>query len=100
MIGRNAELRPEVRSAEGRSDQMIGRNAELRPEVRSPKGRSDHTTIRARACRDWAEAAPVERIVAVLLGVVALAIRLAHVRQTMRHDEAYTYLHYARAPLS
>jgi 4-amino-4-deoxy-L-arabinose transferase-like glycosyltransferase len=56
--------------------------------------------IRERARRDWAEAAPAERVVAVLLGVVALAIRLAHVRQTMRHDEAYTFLHYASAPLS
>ncbi|MBW8770208.1 MAG: hypothetical protein JF589_10660, partial [Gemmatimonadetes bacterium] len=68
--------------------------------MQSTEGRTDHTTIRARARRGWAEAAPVERVVAVLLGVVALAIRLAHVRQTMRHDEAYTYLHYARAPLS
>jgi hypothetical protein len=57
------------------------------------------TSIRARARRDWAEAAPVERVAAVLLGVIALAIRLAHVRQTMRHDEAYTFLHYALAPL-
>src|SRR5690242_12424919 len=38
---RLAELRPEVRSAEGRSDHK-GRLAELRPEVRSAEGRSDH----------------------------------------------------------
>ncbi len=56
--------------------------------------------LRERARRDWAEATPVERVVAVLLGVIALAIRLAHVRQTMRHDEAYTFLHYAKAPLA
>ena len=56
--------------------------------------------IRERARRDWAEATPVERVVAVLLGVIAFAIRLAHVRQTMRHDEAYTFLHYATAPLA
>ena len=56
--------------------------------------------IRERALRDWAEASPAERVAAVLLGVIALAIRLAHLRQTMRHDEAYTYLHYARAPLA
>jgi len=79
---------------------MKAGNAELRPQERSAAGRSDHDTIRARARRDWAEAAPVERIAAVLLGVIALAMRLAHVRQVMRHDEAYTYLHYARAPLS
>ena len=38
-----AELRPEVRSAAGRSDEATGR-AELRPEVRSAAGRSDHDT--------------------------------------------------------
>jgi hypothetical protein len=58
------------------------------------------TMIRERARRDWAEAAPVERVGAVLLGAIAFAIRLAHLRQTMRHDEAYTYLHYATAPLA
>jgi hypothetical protein len=58
------------------------------------------TSIRERARTDWIEASPVERVVVVLLGLIGLAIRLAHVRQTMRHDEAYTYLHYARAPLS
>jgi Dolichyl-phosphate-mannose-protein mannosyltransferase len=57
-------------------------------------------TIRERARHDWSEAAPIERVAAVSLGVIAFGIRLAHVRQTMRHDEAYTYLHYARAPLS
>jgi hypothetical protein len=56
--------------------------------------------IRERARRDWAEAAPVERVAAVLLGAAAFAIRLAHLRQPMRHDEAYTFLHYATAPLS
>jgi len=56
--------------------------------------------IRERARRDWAEAAPVERVAVVLLGVIAFVIRVAHLRQTMRHDEAYTFLHYARAPLS
>jgi hypothetical protein len=56
--------------------------------------------IRERARRDWAEATQVERVVAVLLGVIALTIRLAHVRQTMRNDEAYTFLHYATAPLA
>src|SRR4029079_3782256 len=40
---RNAELRPEVRSAAGRSDQE-GRDTELRPEVRSAAGRSDLET--------------------------------------------------------
>ena len=57
-------------------------------------------TIRERARRDWIEAAPIERVVAVLLGVIGMGIRFAHLRQPMRHDEAYTYLHYARAPLS
>jgi hypothetical protein len=57
------------------------------------------TSIRERARRDWAEATSVERGAAVLLGVIAFAIRLAHLRQTMRHDEAYTFLHYALAPL-
>jgi hypothetical protein len=56
--------------------------------------------LRERARRDWAEASPVERVAAMLLGLIALAIRLAHVRQTMRHDEAYTFLHYATAPLA
>jgi len=79
---------------------MTAGNVELRPEERSAAGWSDHNTTRARARRDWAEAAPVERVAAVLLGVIALAIRLAHLRQTMRHDEAYTYLHYATAPLA
>src|SRR5689334_12170590 len=79
---------------------MTAANAELRPEERSAAGRSDHDTIGARARRDWAEAAPVERVAAVLLGVIALATRLAHLRQTMRHDEAYTFLHYATAPLT
>jgi RNA polymerase sigma factor (TIGR02999 family) len=36
-----AELRPEVRSAEGRSNHATG-SAELRPEARSAAGRSDH----------------------------------------------------------
>ena len=58
------------------------------------------TSIRERARRDWAEAAPIERVAAVLLGVIAFAMRLAHLRQTMRHDEAYTFLHYAKAPLA
>jgi hypothetical protein len=57
-------------------------------------------TMRERARRDWIEAAPIERVAAVLLGGIAFAMRLAHLRQTMRHDEAYTYLHYARAPLA
>ena len=58
------------------------------------------TSIRERARRDWAEAAPIERVAAVLLGVIAFAMRLAHLRQTMRHDEAYTFLHYTKAPLA
>jgi hypothetical protein len=57
-------------------------------------------TTRQEIRRDWTDFTSVERAVAVLLGVVAVAIRLAHVRQTMRHDEAYTFLHYASAPLS
>jgi hypothetical protein len=36
-----AALRPEARSAEGKSDHN-SRPAELRPEVRSAEGRSDH----------------------------------------------------------
>jgi len=57
-------------------------------------------SIRERARLDWADATRSERVAAVLLGLIALAIRLAHVRQTMRHDEAYTFLHYATAPLA
>src|SRR6185369_8792411 len=47
-----AKLRPEVRSAAGRSDQNAG-PAELRPEVRSAAGRSYHQTCcRARVAND------------------------------------------------
>src|SRR6185369_14491269 len=41
--GGNAELRPEVRSAAGRSNN--GGNAELRPEVRSAAGRSNRIAV-------------------------------------------------------
>src|SRR5690242_15350075 len=43
--GRPAELRPKVRSAEGRSNHK-GRLAELRPEVRSAEGRSNNVKAR------------------------------------------------------
>jgi formamidopyrimidine-DNA glycosylase len=46
-LARPAELRPEVRSAAGRSDQSSG-PAELRPEVRSAAGRSDHIVVQPR----------------------------------------------------
>ena len=35
-----------------------------------------------------------------MLLAIGIAVRLVHVRQPMRHDEAYTFLHYASAPLS
>src|SRR5690349_6853715 len=48
-----AELRPEVRSAAGRSYHNGG-HGELRPEVRSAAGRSDHllsdVSLRSAAC--------------------------------------------------
>jgi hypothetical protein len=49
---------------------------------------------------DWREATRPERVTAIALLIIAVAIRLAHIRQTMRHDEAYTYLHYASVPLA
>src|SRR3954451_4902352 len=45
-----AALRPEVRSAAGRSDQGAT-PAKLRPEVRSAAGRSDHRTERPKRMR-------------------------------------------------
>lgn len=41
-----------------------------------------------------------QRWTLVALLASAVAIRLAHLRQPMRHDEAYTFLHYASQPLA
>ena len=41
-----------------------------------------------------------ERWVFGALIAIGVALRIAHLRQPMRHDEAYTFLHYASAPLS
>jgi len=62
-----------------------------RPSLRS---------ARAWAVAEWTGATAAER--AIWIGVVAAALllRLYHIRQPMRHDEAYTFLGYASLPLA
>ena len=57
-------------------------------------------SARAWVYGEWSAASPAER--AIWIGVVAAALllRLYHIRQPMRHDEAYTFLGYAALPLA
>ena len=58
------------------------------------------TTLREWAAREWAEATLPERVIWIGVIVVALGLRLYHIRQPMRHDEAYTFLGYASLPFT
>lgn len=49
---------------------------------------------------EWRESTRSERMAAIALLVIAVAVRLAHLRQTMRHDEAYTFLHFVSRPFA
>jgi hypothetical protein len=51
--------------------------------------------LRGRASGDWLHVAALALIV-----VIGAAIRLAYLNEPMRYDEAYSFLHYARLPLS
>lgn len=55
---------------------------------------------RAWAQAEWAAASPAERAIWIGIVAAALALRLYHIRQPMRHDEAYTFLGYASLPLA
>src|ERR671913_564051 len=56
--------------------------------------------LRARAATVWEGATTLERVLWIGVLLSAFALRLYHVGQTMRNDEAYTYLAYALSPLS
>lgn len=49
---------------------------------------------------EFRSAPPAQRWALGALIAIGVASRLAHLRQPMRHDEAYTFLQYASAPLS
>jgi hypothetical protein len=47
---------------------------------------------------EWTGATSAERAIWIGVVMAALVLRLYHIRQPMRHDEAYTYLGYASLP--
>src|SRR3954447_4931162 len=79
-----AELRPEARSAGGRSDHKAG-PAELRPEARSAGGRSDHITELLRA---WG--AGDARAPEALVPLVYAELRRQAARALRREGQGHT----------
>ncbi len=57
-------------------------------------------TLAARARGEWTSSTRSERGVWIAVLLAAVAIRIHHIGQTMRNDEAYTFLAYASSPLS
>ena len=54
----------------------------------------------ALAGAEWAGATRTERAIGIVVIAAAFFLRLYHIRQPMRHDEAYTFLGYAAMPLA
>jgi RNA polymerase sigma-70 factor (ECF subfamily) len=86
-----AELRPEARSAEGRSDHLAG-SSELRPEVRSAEGKSDHPDQHAHAVTELLRAwgAGDARAPEVLVPLVYAELRRQAARALRREGEGHT----------
>jgi hypothetical protein len=55
---------------------------------------------RAWTAAEWTGATVAERAIWLAIVAAALLLRLYHIRQPMRHDEAYTFLGYASLPLA
>ena len=64
------------------------------------RGKPTLQPLRAWAGAEWAAATGVERAIGIGVIVAALLLRLYHIRQPMRHDEAYTFLGYAALPFA
>ncbi len=62
----------------------------------SPSLRSARAWVGA----EWTAATTAERAISVGVVLAALVLRLYHIRQPMRHDEAYTFLGYASLPFA
>jgi hypothetical protein len=62
--------------------------------------RPSFQSLRAWAGAEWTEATSGQRAIWLGLLVAAFVARLIHIRQTMRNDEAYTFLRYASQPLA
>lgn len=56
-------------------------------------------SARAWCGAEWTDATTAERWIWIGILAAALLLRLYHIDQPMRHDEAYTYLGYASLPL-
>ena len=69
------------------------------PRAHWRRGRPKRS-IRALMRAEWEGATRAERAIGIAVIAVALLLRLYHIRQPMRHDEAYTFLGYAALPLA